>query len=107
LYFYVTISSCIWYLNKNLWEKFEDTNGIIRNHKSMMDRQHNGQKKRTKWQAMIYKTLHGKQKTKQHESHLKPEWNSESLNVWLKKKPKKIIKKKEISKKRKSKQWWS
>jgi hypothetical protein len=43
---------------------FEDTNEIIKSHKSK-DRQYNGQKK--KGQTMIYKTLHIKLKIAQHE----------------------------------------
>ena len=55
-----------------LQDKFEDTKGVIRNHKSK-DRQHNGQKtegqttqwpkeKRTKGQTESYKTLYIKLK---------------------------------------------
>jgi hypothetical protein len=37
--------------------------------KSKKDRQYNGQKKKTKGQTMIYKTLYRKLKIKQHEPH--------------------------------------
>jgi len=43
-------------------EKFEDTKGVIRIRKSKKDRQHNDQKKRTKGQTTIYKTIHIKSK---------------------------------------------
>ena len=40
-----------------MWEEFEDTKGAIRTHKTNMDRQYNGQKKKsTKGQTTIYKT---------------------------------------------------
>ena len=42
-------------------EEFENTEGIIKIHKTKY-RQHNGQGKRTKKQSMIYKTLHIKLK---------------------------------------------
>ena len=35
----------------------------------MKQRQHNGQKKGTKGQTMMYKTLHRKLKIEQHEPH--------------------------------------
>ena len=38
-------------------ENFEDIKDVIRGRNSKNDRQYNGQKKKTKWQAMIYKTL--------------------------------------------------
>jgi hypothetical protein len=38
-------------------EEFEDTKGVIRIRKSKTNWQHNGQKKRTKEQATIYRTL--------------------------------------------------
>jgi hypothetical protein len=50
-------------------EEFEDTKGVIRIRKSEKDRQNNDQKKRTKEQATIYKTLHRKPKIEQHETH--------------------------------------
>jgi hypothetical protein len=46
---------------------------VIRMSKSKTDSQHNGQKKRTKEQTTIYKTLHRKLKIEQHEPHLKLE----------------------------------
>ena len=62
----------------------EDTKEVIRSRKSTRDRQYNGQKcedtiirsrksnrKRTKRQTMIYKTLHRKLKIGQHKPHLK------------------------------------
>ena len=39
-----------------LQEEFEDTKGVIRNRISKKNRQHNGQRKRTKGQTTIYKT---------------------------------------------------
>ena len=39
-------------------EKFEDTRGAIRSHKSRKDRQYNVQKKRGKSETIIYKALH-------------------------------------------------
>jgi len=48
-------------------EKFEDTKGVLRFRKSEKDRQHNGQKKKSKWTTTIYKTLHRKLKIEQHE----------------------------------------
>jgi hypothetical protein len=47
-------------------EKFKDTKGTIRSLKLKNDRQYNGQKKRTKGQAMIYKSLCRKLKIEQH-----------------------------------------
>ena len=47
-------------LHRKLYE-FEDVRGVIRSRKSKKkkkDRQHNCQKKRTKGQTTIYKTLH-------------------------------------------------
>ena len=46
------------------WEEFEDTKGVIRNRKSMKNRQHNGQKKKYKrtnnhLQNIAYKTKDG------------------------------------------------
>jgi hypothetical protein len=49
-------------------EKIDDTKGVIRSRKSK-NRQHNGQKKKTK---SLNKTLHRKLKIKQHEPQLKP-----------------------------------
>ena len=43
--------------------------GVIRSHKSKRDRQNNSQKKGTKGQTMIHKTLHRKQTIEQHEAH--------------------------------------
>jgi len=39
-------------------EEFEDDKWVIRNCKLKKDRQHNGQKKKNKGQAMIRKALH-------------------------------------------------
>ena len=41
-------------------EEFENTKGVIRIRKSKKYRQHNGQRKGTKGQTAIYKTLHEK-----------------------------------------------
>ena len=52
-------------------ERFEDIKWVIKSSKSKEDRQCNGKKKgekETKGQTIIYKTLHGKLKIKQHES---------------------------------------
>jgi len=49
-------------------EKFEDTKGVKRSSKSKNDRQHNGQKTRTK-KTKIYKTLHRNPTIEQKESH--------------------------------------
>ena len=46
-------------------EGFEDTNGVIRSRKSKKYRQNNGQRKGTKGQTAIYKTLHEKLKIEQ------------------------------------------
>ena len=48
-------------------EMFEDTKVVIRNRKSKKDRQHNDQKKKDKRTITIYKTLHGKAKTEEHQ----------------------------------------
>jgi hypothetical protein len=40
-----------------MYEEFVDTKGVIKIHKSKKDGQYNGQKKRTKGQTTIYKTL--------------------------------------------------
>jgi hypothetical protein len=41
--------------NNILWEKFEDTKGVIRIRKSKNDRQHNDQKKKDKqWSTKHY-----------------------------------------------------
>ena len=48
-------------------EKFWDTKGVIWICKSKMDKQHNGQKKRTKEQTTIYKPLHRKLKIEHHQ----------------------------------------
>ena len=50
---------------QRVWQKFEDTKGVVIIHKSKKDRQHNGQKKSTKGQKAIYKTLHRKLKIEQ------------------------------------------
>ena len=49
---------------------------VIRSRKSKKDRQHNGQKKTTKEQTKIYKTLHRKIKIEQQEPYPKPGVNS-------------------------------
>jgi len=59
--------------------KFEDIKAVTRSSLSKKDRQYNGQKtdntmakrqrKNTKGQTMIYRSLHRKQKIEQHESH--------------------------------------
>ena len=51
----------------SLKEEFEGTKVIIRIRKSMKDRQHN--RKMTKGQPTIYKTLHRKLKIERHEPH--------------------------------------
>ena len=38
-------------------EMFEDTKGVIRNHKSKKDRQHNGLKKKDKQRYITQKTI--------------------------------------------------
>jgi len=64
-----------------------DAKGVIRNHKSKV-RQYNDQLKdtRTKWQAMIHKTLHRPLKIVQHESTKKTEvelfWSSRKLVIY-------------------------
>jgi hypothetical protein len=50
-------------------KEFDDTKGVIRIRTSKKDRQYNGQKKRTKGQTTIYKTLHRKLKKEKHEHH--------------------------------------
>jgi hypothetical protein len=69
-------------------KRFEDTKVVISRRKSKKDRQHNGQKNKTKGQTTIYKSLHRKLKIKQHESHLKPvnllEKFSKNIHVYLK-----------------------
>ena len=57
------------FYEKQLQEKIEDTKVVIRSCKTKKDRQHNGQRKRTKEQTTIYKTLHRKLKIEQHEPH--------------------------------------
>ena len=58
-------------------EKFEDTKGVIRNHKSRTDRHDNDQKKKkSKWQTTIYKALHRKLMIEQDEPNSKPGVNS-------------------------------
>ena len=52
--------------------KLEDTKGVIRSRKSKKNRQHNDQKKTTKEQTKIYKTLHRKTKIEQQEPYPKP-----------------------------------
>ena len=47
-----------------IYEQFEDTNGVIRTRKSNKGRRYNG-----KGQTLIYKTLHGKLRIEQHETH--------------------------------------
>jgi len=47
-------------------EQFEDTKWVIRNRK-LKDSQHNGQRKMTKGQTTVYKTLHRKLKIEQRE----------------------------------------
>jgi len=47
---------------------FADTKGVIRSRKSKKNRQYNGQTKNR--QTTIYKTLHRKLKTEQHQPHL-------------------------------------
>ena len=49
-------------------EEFEDTEGVIRIHKSK-DRQHNDKKKGTEGQTMINKALHIKLKIQQGITH--------------------------------------
>jgi len=48
-------------------DRFEDTKGVIRSRKSKKDGQYNDQKKRTKGQTIIYKTLSRILKIEQHE----------------------------------------
>ena len=57
----------------------------IRSRKSKKDRQYNGQKKRTTGQTVIYKTLHRKEKTKQH--HITPRYSWNIVNVGTKHQP--------------------
>jgi hypothetical protein len=45
------------------------TKGVTRRRQSKKDRPHNGQKKKTKGQTTIYKTLDRKPKMEQHEPH--------------------------------------
>jgi hypothetical protein len=52
-------------------EEFEDTKGVIRIRKSQKDRQNNGQKKRTKEQTTIYKTLHTENQRSNNTKHTK------------------------------------
>jgi hypothetical protein len=47
-------------------KSFNIPKGVIRTRKSK-DRRYNGQKKKYKGQTIIYKTLHSKLKTEQHE----------------------------------------
>ena len=56
-------------------EEFEDTKGATIICKSKKDRNHNGQRKRTKGRTTIYKKLRTKLKIEYHEPHLKPEVN--------------------------------
>ena len=49
--------------------ELEDTKEVIIIRKLKKDRQHNDQRKKTKEQTAIYKTLHRKLKTEQHEPH--------------------------------------
>ena len=51
----------------------EDTKRKIRSRKSRTDRQYNDTKKKTKGQAMIYKTLHKQLKIQKHEPKQNPE----------------------------------
>ena len=57
------------------WSK-DTKREVIRSRKSKKDRQHNGQKKTTKEQTKIYKTLHRKIKIEQQEPYPKPGVNS-------------------------------
>ena len=52
-------------------EKVEHTKGAIGRRKSKKDEQYtcNRQKERRRKEKMVNKTLHGKQKTEQHECH--------------------------------------
>jgi hypothetical protein len=59
----------IWSIDSLL--TFEDTKGINRSHISKEDRQYNGQKKRTKGQKMICKTLHRKLQIEQSKPQVK------------------------------------
>ena len=61
--------------------KFDDTKGIIRSH-SLNDRQYNGQRKRTKWETMVYKTLNRKLKIEKREPHDKSRVNS-GTQKWI------------------------
>ena len=49
--------------------ELEDTKEVIIIRKLKKDRQHNDQRKKNKGQTAIYKTLHRKLKTEQHEPH--------------------------------------
>ena len=48
-------------------KKSEDTKSVIRSRNSKMERKYNGQNE--KWKTIIYKTLHRKLSTEQHETH--------------------------------------
>jgi hypothetical protein len=61
--------------------KFDDTKGIIRSHSSK-DRQYNGQRKRTKWETMVYKTLNRKLKIVKREPYNKSRVSS-GTQKWI------------------------
>ena len=50
-------------------EELEDTKAATISRKSKKDRQHNGQKKSTREQTTIYKTVHRNLKIDQYEPH--------------------------------------
>jgi hypothetical protein len=54
-------------IENNVEDKFDDTKGVIRLHKSKKDNTMT-KRKRAKGQTMIYKTLHRKIKIEQNES---------------------------------------
>ena len=57
-----------------MWEKIEDTKGVIRIRKSKMDRKHKGQKKKDKrTNNDLQNTTHNTLKIEQQEPHCEPD----------------------------------
>ena len=63
--YYFSTATCLCLCLKN----FENAKVVIRNRKPKKDRQYNGQKKMTKGQTMICKTIHRKLKFEQQKPH--------------------------------------
>jgi hypothetical protein len=55
---YSTVSDTLFLTTEIYKKSLKIPKGVIRIRKSKKDRQHNGQKKKTKGQTMIYKALH-------------------------------------------------